>query len=338
MAGRHVVRRKLSDGSYKEYSYERKRNLPDRIDRALIERPDLGTIQHHINAFQHSPEWRAFKPATQLHYARYLGAWERIPAQPIADISRRQIFDIRDKIAEGAGNAAANNFIRATAAWFSWMLSHNQIEYSPAARMARLPAGKGYPAWSDEQFNHAVHTFPEHLRRAIILARYTGQRRGDLIAMRWSDYRNGMIHVTQQKGRLGKDPIKLVIPVHSTLLHELDMWKADAAAVTILVSDTKRPWGPDNLSRAMKIAVTDAHLPPGLNMHGFRKLAATTLAELGCSPHQIAAITGHTSLAMVEHYTRSVSQEKLAKEAIDRWERKSSFTGPAYIHFTKKGE
>jgi integrase len=58
----------------------------------------------------------------------------------------------------------------------------------------------------------------------------------------------------------------------------------------------------------------------GLNVHGLRKLAATALAEAGCTPHEIAAVTGHKSLAMVELYTRSAAQERLALTAIGRLE------------------
>jgi integrase len=58
----------------------------------------------------------------------------------------------------------------------------------------------------------------------------------------------------------------------------------------------------------------------GLNVHGLRKLAATALAEAGCTPHEIAAVTGHKSLAMVELYTRSAARERLALTAIGRLE------------------
>jgi integrase len=58
--------------------------------------------------------------------------------------------------------------------------------------------------------------------------------------------------------------------------------------------------------------------PKGRNVHGLRKLAAANLAEAGCTPHEIAAITGHKSIAMVELYTESVRQAKMAEAAIKR--------------------
>ena len=47
-------------------------------------------------------------------------------------------------------------------------------------------------------------------------------------------------------------------------------------------------------------------------------MAAAELADAGCSVHEIAAITGHQSLSMVQLYTRSADQERLASAAIVR--------------------
>jgi integrase len=58
-----------------------------------------------------------------------------------------------------------------------------------------------------------------------------------------------------------------------------------------------------------------------LNVHGLRKLAAASLAECGCSANEIAAITGHDKLAMVELYTASAEQERLAEAAVRRLEK-----------------
>jgi integrase len=61
-------------------------------------------------------------------------------------------------------------------------------------------------------------------------------------------------------------------------------------------------------------------VPDRLSVHGLRKLAATALAEAGCSVHEIAAVTGHKTLAMVALHTASVQQKTLAEAAITRLE------------------
>jgi integrase len=68
----------------------------------------------------------------------------------------------------------------------------------------------------------------------------------------------------------------------------------------------------------IKVPEGQEELPPNLNIHGLRKLAASNLAEAGCSTKEIAAITGHETLAMIELYTKSADQKRLATAAIHR--------------------
>jgi len=49
--------------------------------------------------------------------------------------------------------------------------------------------------------------------------------------------------------------------------------------------------------------------------HGLRKAA-----EAGCSTHEIAAITGHATLGMVELCTREADQRRRASAAIGKLE------------------
>jgi integrase len=68
----------------------------------------------------------------------------------------------------------------------------------------------------------------------------------------------------------------------------------------------------------MPVAMRRIGLSDELNVHGLRKLAAAELADAGCSVHEIASITGHRSLSMVQLYTRTADQERLAGAAIVR--------------------
>ncbi|MDT8871555.1 tyrosine-type recombinase/integrase [Komagataeibacter rhaeticus] len=137
--------------------------------------------------------------------------------------------------------------------------------------------------------------------------------------MQWADIRDGFIHVQQQK-----TGAQLRIPIHPMLADNLDQWKGSSPY--ILTSRTGVPWRPGVLSTAMYNAAKEGKIPKGLNVHGLRKLAATMLAEAGCTTHEIAAITGHKTLAMIQHYTQSADQERLAKGAVNRME--TSFWKP----------
>ena len=45
----------------------------------------------------------------------------------------------------------------------------------------------------------------------------------------------------------------------------------------------------------------------------------TRLASLGCTVHEIAAISGHRTLKEVERYTRAADQARLARAAMERF-------------------
>ena len=159
-----------------------------------------------------------------------------------------------------------------------------------------------------------MKVLPEHLGRAVLLARYTGQRRGDLARMTWAAWDGSSIRLTQ-----AKTDTPLVIPAHPKLLAALGKWKAEPdRGLYILRQATNRPWTADYLGQCMREALAEKGFREGINLHGLRKLAATELAEAGCSALEIQAITGHASLAMVALYTRSADQERLAKAAIYR--------------------
>jgi integrase len=240
-------------------------------------------------------------------------AWHK----PLAAITRALLLDMRDAVASEYGPSAGNCFVQVAGAAFSWARERGKTEHSPLDRVKRIPTGN-FPAWSNEQVAVALKAFPEALRRAVILGLYTGQRRSDLVTMRWNAYADGVIKVKQIK-----TDVELVVPVHSVLRAELERWWQERPGIggaTILTSPRGMAWSGTWLSTSFADAVRNAGLPARLNVHGLRKLAAANLAEAGCSVKQIASITGHSTLSMIELYTKSADQRRLAAQAIAKLE------------------
>jgi integrase len=217
----------------------------------------------------------------------------------VAGVRRRNLLAIRDEVAESSGAAAGNKLMRVVSALFAWVVDREWIEVNPVSRIKALAEGHLRP-WSAAEYDRVLPQLPADLRRVFVLARHTGQRRSDLVAIRWSQYDGQAIRLTRQK--TGK---ALVIPATPQLQAELAEWPRSEAA-QILITARGQPCSAQRLTT--RIRKTVAAIGPafaGLNAHGLRKLAATTLAEAGCSEHEIAAITGHGTLAMVRLYTRS---------------------------------
>lgn len=297
-----VVRRTLADGTVKEYRYaaEKKRK-----------RARGDTLGDVVDAWQTSPEWRALAENTRSGYTVYTRPLIPLRGVQLARIERRELIAIRNEIATYRGNGAATGFMRATSALFGWAVENGWLKLSPCAGIKRLDGGH-LPAWTQEEAEQAIAELSEPLRRAVILALYTGQRRGDLIALPWSAYDGRTIRLKQEK--TGED---LVIACHPALKVALDTWRQPRGL--ILRNGKGNPWRPANLSKQLQIALAKIDgFPAGRNIHGLRKLAAANLAQAGCTLHEIAAITGHRSLGMLQLYTQSVDQERLAEAAIAR--------------------
>lgn len=270
------------------------------------------TVEHLILAWERSPEWRKLAPRTQAQYVTYTRDLSSMAAVEVRRVGRRDLLDLRDAVREARGDGAAVGFARAVSSLFAWALDREWIEHTPAMRLQKGLVKGHLPAWSPADADLALAALPEHLRRAVVLALYTGQRRGDLIRMPWSAYDGQKIRLVQEK-----TGIALTIAAPAELRAELDAWRRSAASTLILVNKFGRPWQDSNLSKQLGEALSRIEgFPPHRNIHGLRKLAAANLAQAGCTLHEIAAITGHKSLSMLQLYTASVDQERAADAAI----------------------
>ena len=165
---------------------------------------------------------------------------------------------------------------------------------------------------------------------AYALLLYTGQRRSDVVTMSWADVKDGTICVTPLKTKRTSG-VKLWIPIHPALQQVLDA--ADRDGEAILQTAFGQPFTSNGFgSGVMAVKIEKAGLPERCVTHGLRKAAARRLAEAGCTANEIAAITGHATLAEVSRYTKAAEQRKLAQAAMRRLSppkpRKDSQTDP----------
>lgn len=298
-----IVRKRLADGTIKTYEYERHKATPQAPKAS-------NSLAMLIQAYQISPQWRRLSDSTKDRYSRYLRPLTPFLDRPFVELDRDLIIDLRNRIDAKDKPAAANAFVRAVSALFAWGMDNRSIKLNPTLRIKPLPGGH-LPAWTPDITARALDELPEHLKRLVLLALFTGQRRADLCRLAWSNYDGQRIRLTQ-----GKTGTPLVIPVHPVLRDAMATW--ERKATTILVNARGRPWKPGSASHGMKLAIDRLGFPAGWNIHGLRKLAAANLAEAGCSALEIAAITGHRTLSMISLYTRGADQERMAGAAIHR--------------------
>lgn len=353
LKGFYAKTKKLADGSEKTYHYDREtgariqgkpgtsefeRNL-EQARRQGARAKGEGTAPKTkskscwdaiVAEYKAAPNFKNLSEFTKRTYTRQLERARKFGPGEITDLRRRDVLIIRNQLSDTPGEA--NNFVITVQSVIAYAIEMEYIEISPLGRIERLAIGT-YEMFTEEQVEFALKTLCEAHRRAIILALYTGQREADCIKMTWGkDVGDGLL-VKQQKTKKNPKATELWIPKHPVLEQELAAWRAERTGgeaeikrQPILLSERGRPY---KNAAAFSHSIThtlrrysefDSGDPDKRDavFHGLRKLAAVRLCEVGCPPHEIQAITGHASLAMIELYTRQANQKRLAKKAMLR--------------------
>jgi integrase len=207
---------------------------------------------------------------------------------------------------------AARNFLRALRAVIGVAITAGLRDGDPTlgVRNVKLRATGGFHTWTEDEIAQfeAAHPIGTRARLAFALLLYTAQRRGDVVRMGRQHVRDGYIRVHQQK-----TGVVLEIPLHANLLEILSAHRTQH--LTFLTTRAGEPFTPAGFSNWFVIVCRKAGLP-GLSPHGLRKAMCRRLAEAGCSPNEISAISGHVTLREVERYTRAADQKRMAAAAM----------------------
>jgi integrase len=247
-------------------------------------------------------------------------------AKPVALLDRRGVKKMLAEKADRPG--AANKLLRTIKMLMKFAIDDEMRSDDPTAGIKPLKvAGDGFIAWTEGDIEKFEAKFPigTKPRLALALALYTAQRRGDIVRMHRQHVRGDKIAVRQQKTGAYLD-----IPIHPELEQIIKAsvpsvaLVADGQSLTFLVSETGQPFKPASFGNWFGDRCREAGLPLGYNAHGLRKASARRLAEAGCTTHEIMAITGHQSIAEVERYTKSASQQKMSVSGMEKLRQRSN--------------
>jgi integrase len=170
----------------------------------------------------------------------------------------------------------------------------------------------GHIPWTEAQVAFARANLRPDLARAVVLAAYTGQRRGDLVRMRPTDMEtcNGFagINVVQEKTKRA-----LWVPILPALAAEMDKWERLPGPFLLRMNGL--PWKKDDLTDHIERARDKHPELAGLVLHGLRGHACVQLRRSGLSGALISDMVG-MSVPMVERYCRFSAQRENATAAI----------------------
>jgi integrase len=275
-----------------------------------------GSLGWGIERFMASQEYRDRAANTRLNDQRILDELRlTFGAGMLRDLQGRHVKTIRDYFREKHSTAIADAAVSRVSIVWQFADQHLDIDLgaNPTAGVTRVHRGKGERLpWSDDTLAAFEAHAPAHLRLAVTLMLYTGQRRSDVVKMKWSQFDGEVIEVTQQK-----TGTYVAIPCHQRLRTILAT--IPRRGEYILTGERGAPYRADSLAAAVRNQLNAIGIH-GYSVHGLRKNAAQALAEAGCSVPEIMTITGHRSAGMALHYSKRAEKKLLARTAITRWE------------------
>lgn len=278
------------------------------------------TMGELADKFELSPDFRKLSQSTKKIYLRASKQIIPISSMEAQDIDTAYIQNRMDELAHKPG--IANQYRSYMSRVFSFGQKRGLVNHNPATATDAFDIGEWEP-WPLDLFHKVINDL-EHLdkyhplKTALLLAYYTGQRKTDILSLRWSDVCGistpgpWFLSITQSKTR------KYVnIKLHEVVVTNISPPKAPHNYLVNIMGNPVSAETLKLLTRRFEHTFGYNRLPP---FHGLRKNAAMRMAEAGCTEREIMSVTGHVTTDMVSKYVRAVDQQRLAENAMAKLE------------------
>lgn len=248
------------------------------------------TMDAIISEYRASTDFLNKAEKTRREYDRYLDLIrKKFGNRPLGHIQdqkmRGRFKEWRDSMADRP--RTADYAWTTLARVLSFAKDRGRIAVNICEKGGRLyEADRADMIWTDDYIKRLIAVASVEVRAVLMMALWTGQRKGDLLRAPWSAYDGKTLRFKQSK-----TGAKVVIPVGQPLKEMLD--SMTRRSPIILTNTRGTPWTLDGFSTSWGKAVAKTEIE-GLTFHDIRGTAVTRLALAGCSNAQIASITGHS--------------------------------------------
>lgn len=295
-AGKKIVRKKLADGTIKEYTYARAVKRPSRF---LAESGQA--IRNLAIAYTQSPEFRILSAQWQAGTRYYLGILEdELGWMTFGNLTdrraRAEFYRVRDANAQKPNRA--DKIVNVLKRLLSWSYERGMIEANHAVGIGKLVSSSDTRAdkiWSQDQIAALLAVADPEFGKIVRFALLTAARRSDIIGLRWDQFDGRWIEYTPSK-TARSTKVRIRLPTHelaplASLMSELSR----STDYLFSTGDRAVPWGFENVQRHWRRSLTLASLQDAdRHFHDLRGTAITRLLEAGASDAETASISGHS--------------------------------------------
>jgi integrase len=274
---------------------------------ALIEKMTNGTVRTRSGD--------RYKPSTIKGYREGLDLYVRddLGAMRLSDVRRRHVQALADRlVGKGLSPSAVRNGIMPLRVIFRLALRDEVVGVNPCTGI-ELPANRSrrVEIVSTEHAAALIDALDNERDRGLwATAFYTGLRRGELMALRWSDvdletselrversYDPAARTFVEPKSRAGRRTVPIAAVLRAHLL-ALKIASRRPTPDALVFGDTpERPFGYIPLLNRTRAAWKEARLAP-IGLHAARHTAASVMIAAGVNVKALSTFMGHSSITI----------------------------------------
>jgi integrase len=271
-----------------------------------------GTVGALVVRYYRSAAFASLADSTKTTYRGIIERFRKDNGhRRVAQLDRDTIKRLLENRA--AKPAAANNWLRILRMLLDFAVDESMIGVNPALSVKGVRhKATGAAPWTEVQIDafRARHVLGTRARLAMELLYNTAQRRSDVVRFGPQHIRAGVLSFRQQKTGQQVD-----IPILPEL--QATIAATDTGNLAFLVTEQGQPFTAAGFGNWFREVCDEAGVK-GYSAHGLRKAAATRLADVGCSDHEIMSWGGWQTLKEVQRYTAAANRKRLAQSGADK--------------------
>ncbi len=241
----------------------------------------------------------------------------RLFHKSVEDITKHDITDILRQL--GKTPSTANHLFTASRTFFRWAHRNDYVQVSPLSGLT-IPNRRNSRSrvLSDDELKciWKATTEPTTFNKIVRLLLLTGQRRGEIAALR-SDYiSNDICTLPNTLTKNGREHAFPIGTISISILGSLPK------SQSFIFSARGKPNQPFNGWSKSKATLDKATGVTNWTLHDLRRTFATRLAEMGIAPHVIERLLNHVTgqisgVAAIYNRARYVDE---MRDAVTKWE------------------
>ncbi|MBL9215392.1 MAG: site-specific integrase [Opitutaceae bacterium] len=310
---RRVAQSKLWEIA-KEREKENAGLLPPHSAREAAVAPLSGLLQ----AFLDDLQVKGRSANTTAKYRNTLGKlFARCHWRLLRDITARSFCEWR--VRSGLSPKTLNDLLGALMTFLSWLVHQRLAVENPLQHVERIDTrgkrGQFRRCFSAAELSRLLEVSPPHRRIVYFVAAYTGLRRSEMTALRWSDLLlDEAAPILRVRASMAKNRKDAVLPLHSDLVAALRAFRPPDAApfAPVLAGLVPRiPTFRKDLSRA-GIAFLDEQ-GRRADLHALRVTYGTNLTLGGAAPRVVMELMRHSDIKLTMRIYTDAGQLPLAE-------------------------